>query len=53
LRRNKISKLGELLEKSERDLLQLKKFGRKSLEELKQDLEGRGLALRSEEEDEA
>jgi len=53
LRRNKISKLGELLEKSERDLLQLKKFGRKSLEELKQHLEGRGLALRSEEEDEA
>lgn len=53
LRRNKISKVGELLEKSEKDLLALKKFGRKSVEELQQHLEGMGLSLRSEKEDEA
>jgi DNA-directed RNA polymerase subunit alpha len=52
LRRNKISKVGELLEKSEQDLLSLKKFGRKSLNELKEGLEEKGLALRSEERDE-
>jgi DNA-directed RNA polymerase subunit alpha len=52
LRRNKISKVGELLEKSEQDLLSLKKFGRKSLNELKKGLEEKGLALRSEERDE-
>lgn len=53
LRRNKISKVGELLEKSEKDLLSLKKFGRKSVEELQQHLEEMGLSLRSEKEDEA
>ncbi len=53
LRRNKISKVGELLEKSEKDLLSLKKFGRKSVEELQQRLEEMGLSLRSEKEDEA
>jgi DNA-directed RNA polymerase subunit alpha len=53
LRRNKISKVGELLEKSEKDLLGLKKFGRKSVEELQQHLQEMGLSLRSEKEDEA
>ncbi|OGO02232.1 MAG: DNA-directed RNA polymerase subunit alpha [Chloroflexi bacterium RBG_13_53_26] len=53
LRRNKISKVGELLEKSEKDLLSLKKFGRKSVEELQEQLEEMGLSLRSEKDDEA
>ena len=52
LRRNKISKVGELLEKSEKDLLSLKKFGRKSVEELQEKLEEMGLSLRSEKDDE-
>ncbi len=49
LRRNQISKVGQLLEKSEQELLSLKKLGRKSVEEVQQRLEGRGLALRPEE----
>jgi DNA-directed RNA polymerase subunit alpha len=52
LRRNKISKVGELLEKSEKDLLSLKKFGRKSVEELQEQLGKMGLSLRSEKDDE-
>lgn len=52
LRRNKISKVGELLEKSEQDLLSMKKFGRKSLDELKEGLEEKGLSLRWDERDE-
>jgi DNA-directed RNA polymerase subunit alpha len=52
LRRNKMSKVGELLEKSEQDLLSMKKFGRKSLDELKEGLEEKGLSLRWEERDE-
>lgn len=49
LRRNKITKVGELLEKSERDLMAMKKLGRKSLEELKQHLAEKGLSLMAEE----
>ena len=52
LRRNKMSKVGELLEKSQKDLLSLKKFGRKSVEELQGQLEKMGLSLRSEKDDE-
>ena len=52
LRRNKITKVGELLEKSERDLMAMKKLGRKSLEELKQHLQEKGLSLMAEEGDE-
>ena len=48
LKRNKISKVGELLEKSEQDLLLLKKLGRKSVEEIKEHLNGLGLVLKSE-----
>jgi DNA-directed RNA polymerase subunit alpha len=48
LRRNQISKVGELLEMSEQELLSLKKLGRKSLEEVQLRLKERGLALRSE-----
>jgi len=52
LRRNKITKVGELLEKSERDLMSMKKLGKKSLEELKEQLKEKGLALMAEEGDE-
>jgi len=52
LRRNQISKVGQLLEKSEQELLSLKKLGQKSVEEVQQRLEERGLALRSEEDHE-
>ncbi len=52
LRRNKITKVGELLEKSERDLMAMKKLGRKSLEEVKEQLQEKGLALMAEEGDE-
>jgi DNA-directed RNA polymerase subunit alpha len=52
LRRNKITKVGELLEKSERDLMAMKKLGKKSLEELKQQLQEKGLSLMAEEGDE-
>ncbi len=44
LRRNKVSKLGELLEMSERELLSLKKFGQKSLEEVLERLREIGLS---------
>jgi len=52
LRRNKITKVGELLEKSERDLMSMKKLGKKSLEELKEQLKEKGLSLMAEEGDE-
>jgi DNA-directed RNA polymerase subunit alpha len=52
LRRNKVTKVGELLEKSERDLMSMKKLGKKSLEELKAQLHEKGLSLMSEEGDE-
>ena len=51
-RREKRLRGRDVLEKSEKDLLALKKFGRKSVEELQQHLEGMGLSLRSEKEDE-
>ncbi len=44
LRRNKIATIGELLEKSEEELLNLKNFGQKSLEEVLKRLEEIGLA---------
>jgi len=49
LRRNKLSKVGQLLEMTEQELLSLKKLGRKSLEELEQRIEEMGLTLRSRE----
>ncbi|MDM7999267.1 MAG: DNA-directed RNA polymerase subunit alpha [Dehalococcoidia bacterium] len=49
LRRNKITKVGELLEKTERELMSMKKLGKKSLEELKAQLAEKGLSLMSEE----
>lgn len=49
LRRNKITKVGQVLEMTEQELLSLKKLGRKSVEELRQHLEEMGLSLKSEE----
>lgn len=49
LRRNKISKVGQLLEMSEHELLSLKKLGRKSVEELQERLEQMSLSVRSKE----
>jgi DNA-directed RNA polymerase subunit alpha len=51
LRRNKINKVGELLEKTPQELLLLKKLGQKSLDEVQQRLGELGLALRSEGQD--
>lgn len=48
LRRNNINKVGDLLEKTESELLSLRKLGQKSVEEVKQCLEDLGLSLRSE-----
>ena len=54
LRRNNINKVGELLEKSEAELIALRKLGQKSVDEVKECLDDLGLALKSEgENDEA
>lgn len=52
LRRNKISKVGELLEMTEEELLSLKKLGKKSVEELHQRLQELDLAAELGTEDE-
>ncbi|MDY6835808.1 MAG: DNA-directed RNA polymerase subunit alpha [Chloroflexota bacterium] len=49
LRRNKITKLGELLEKSREELLALEKFGARSAEEVEKCVQERGFALRGSE----
>jgi len=49
LRKNKISKVGKLVEKSERELLSLEKLGPRSVEEIQQCLKAIGLALRADE----
>jgi len=51
LRRNKIDKVGELLEKSAQELLSLRKLGQRSLDEVQQRLEELGLSLRSDGQD--
>ena len=48
LKWNNITKLGELLEKSQRELLWLERVGEKSVEEVKQCLEKMGLSLKEE-----
>ena len=53
LRRNKVSKVGQLLEMSEQELLSLKKLGRKSVEELHQRLDELGLSMDAKGEHEA
>ena len=46
LKRAQVNTVGELLEKSEDDLLAITNFGQKSLDEVKQKLDERGLTLR-------
>jgi DNA-directed RNA polymerase subunit alpha len=46
LRREGIHTVGELAARSEQDLLDIRNFGAKSIEEVKQKLTGMGLALR-------
>lgn len=47
LKRGQVHTIGELLQKSEDDLLALTNFGQKSLDEVKQKLDERGLTLRA------
>ncbi|MGZ4692403.1 MAG: DNA-directed RNA polymerase subunit alpha [Acidimicrobiales bacterium] len=47
LKRAQVNSIGELLEKSEDDLLAITNFGQKSLDEVIQKLDERGLSLRS------
>ena len=46
LKRAQINTIGELLTKTEDDLLNITNFGQKSLDEVKQKLDERGLTLR-------
>ena len=46
LKRAQINTIGELLQKTEDDLLNITNFGQKSLDEVKQKLDERGLSLR-------
>ena len=47
LKRAQVNSVGELLTKSEDDLLAITNFGQKSLDEVIEKLEERGLALRT------
>jgi DNA-directed RNA polymerase subunit alpha len=47
LKRAQINTVGELLTKTEEDLLNITNFGQKSLDEVKQKLDERGLSLRA------
>ena len=49
LKRAQINTIGELLTKTEDDLLNITNFGQKSLDEVKQKLDERGLSLRTKE----
>jgi DNA-directed RNA polymerase subunit alpha len=53
LKRSGITKIGQLLEMSEEDLLAVRNFGQKSLDELKQRLEAMGYVSRAEVPEEA
>jgi DNA-directed RNA polymerase subunit alpha len=50
LHRGGINNVGQLIEKTEDDLLALRSFGARSIEDVKEKLEKRGLSLRSREE---
>ncbi|MCL6627782.1 MAG: DNA-directed RNA polymerase subunit alpha, partial [Alicyclobacillus shizuokensis] len=50
LHRGGISTLGQLIEKTEDDLLALRSFGARSIEDVKEKLAKKGLSLRSKEE---
>lgn len=45
LKREGVDTIGELVQKSEQDLLDIRNFGQKSIEEVKQKLHGMGLSL--------
>ncbi|HWI04140.1 MAG TPA: DNA-directed RNA polymerase subunit alpha C-terminal domain-containing protein, partial [Acidimicrobiales bacterium] len=47
LKRAQVNTVGELVNKTEEDLLAITNFGQKSLDEVLQKLDERGLALRS------
>ena len=47
LKRAQVNTIGELLEKTEDDLLAITNFGQKSLDEVIQKLDERGLSLRT------
>ena len=47
LKRAQVNTIGELLQKTEDDLLNITNFGQKSLDEVKQKLDERGLSLRT------
>jgi len=49
LHRGGINTVGQLVEKTEDDLLALRSFGARSIEDVKEKLEKRGLKLRSKE----
>ena len=46
LKRGQVHTIGELLTNSEEDLMNITNFGQKSLDEIKQKLDERGLSLR-------
>jgi DNA-directed RNA polymerase subunit alpha len=46
LKRAQVNTIGELVQKTEEDLLNITNFGQKSLDEVKQKLDERGLSLR-------
>ena len=46
LKRGQINTIGELLQRTEEDLLNITNFGQKSLDEIKAKLDERGLSLR-------
>ncbi len=46
LKRAQVNTIGELLQKTEDDLLNITNFGQKSLDEIKLKLDERGLSLR-------
>jgi DNA-directed RNA polymerase subunit alpha len=46
LKRGQVNTIGELLTRSEEDLMNITNFGQKSLDEIKQKLDERGLSLR-------
>jgi DNA-directed RNA polymerase subunit alpha len=46
LKRAQVNTIGELLQRSEEDLLNITNFGQKSLDEIIQKLDERGLSLR-------
>ena len=48
LKREGIQTIGDLVSKTEAELLNIPNFGKKSIDEVKEKLDGRGLALRGE-----